>query len=276
VISKEQGEKFGIQEKIINDNEKKQWQRVLGGEKKVEFNIPPLPSAATPEVQKNLEEIGLKSLSIPRLELYGLKKLQELGVEEYLKILHCCYPQWNPFEELDDTQKKDHSIMRNLEKRFWWSVKDERVDFPSLPGKWIAVETLVKPKNNEKYQPSKITDMLGFKDRFNKSWDDIKKAIKKNEKKVLNKIGLNEGKLRLLEPLEYNLLANREGWGATDIYEWTNTKFRELFTLSSYVIVGHYVNGGATNVSCFCPEGFNSKLGVRFAIEFDPKSQLLQ
>ncbi len=244
--------------------EKSEWNTVLG--KLVE--IPPLPASVTPEVQKNLEKMGMELRFIPSLELDDINKLQKLGTKKYIEMLHSRYPNWNPYEELNDEQKQDHSIMRNLEEWYWDSVREKKIDFPKLPGKWIAVETMPKPKYGEKYKASTITDMLNLGDRFNKKWNDIKTAIDKNGNEVLAKIGLKQGKLRMLEPLEYNLLANREAWGATDTYEWTNAEFCRD-GVSYHVMVGRSVAGGAAYAYWYDLGLSDGLLGVRFAVEIN-------
>lgn len=244
--------------------EKSEWNTVLG--KLLE--IPPLPKNITPEVQKNLEKMGMELRFIPNLELDDINKLQKLGTEKYLEMLHGRYPNWNPYEKLKDEQKEDHSIMRNLEEWFWDGVKDKNIDFPKLPGKWVAVETMPKPKYGEKYKSSTITDILDLGDRFDKTWNQIDTAINQHSAMVLAKIGIKQGKLRMLEPLEYNLLANREGWGATNTYEWTNTEFRDG-TVSRRVVVGFSGRGGAAGADGCPPEYSDSDLGVRFLVEIN-------
>ncbi len=46
----------------------------------------------------------------------------------------------------------------------------------------------------------------------------------------------------MLEALEWNLLGNREGWGKTNSYEWTKTKFKSAISLR--LVVGDSDNGG--------------------------------
>lgn len=243
--------------------EKSEWNTVLG--KLVE--IPPLPASVTPEVQKNLEKMGLELRFIPNLELDDINKLQKLGTKKYIDMLHSRYPNWNPYEKLDDKQKQDHSIMRNLEEWYWDSVREKKIDFPKLSGKWIAVETMPKSKYGEKYKSSTVTDILDLGDRFDKTWNQINTAIDQHSAMILTKIGLKQGKLKMLEPLEYNLLANREGWGATDTYEWTNAEYRDGDD-SRRVIVGYSDGGGAANAFWSHPGRSSSDLGVRFAVEF--------
>ena len=251
-------------EKIFCKKEKKEWVDKLGGYP----DVLPLPASLTPEVLRKSKEMGLEPRFIS-LDIGTLVDLQNMGVETYLKMLHSSYPDWNPYEKLLEKYAKakisdDLSETRNLRKWYWEEVKKGNIEFPKLPGKWVLVETMRKPNSDEKYDPSKITDMLGIGDRFGKTWNDIDKAIKTNGGKVLDKLGI-KGELRMLNPLEYNLMANREGWGKTNTWEWTNTKYSDG-TVSLRVIVGHSGRGGAAGASWYDPEVSYGYVGVRFLV----------
>jgi MoxR-like ATPase len=243
--------------------EKSEWNTVLG--KLVD--IPPLPASITPEVQKNLEKMGMELRFIPSLNLDTIKELKKLDVEKYLDSLQSHYPNWHRYESLNDTQKNDHSVSRNIEEWYWGLVKDGKVDFPSLPGKWIAVETMPKPADGDHYASSKISKMLGFEDRFNVSWNDANEAIKREKKNILKEAGLVSGEVRMLEAIEWNLLANREGWGSTNTYEWTNTELRDDGG-SRRLFVGGPVVGGAAHADSNHPEGSGGSLVFRLAVVF--------
>jgi len=247
----------------IIKNEKEAWKNVFG----VDIEVLPLPDFVTPEVQKNLEKMGMELRFIPNLNLDDVNKLQKLGVEKYLEELHNRYPNWNPYEKLSESQKEDHSVMRNLEEWFWNNVKDKKIDFPKLSGKWIAVETIPKPKYGDKYKSSIISDMLGFDNRFGTTWNQVNIAINQHEAKILTKIGIKQGKIRMLDALEYNLLANREAWGATDTYEWTNTEYR-AYGDSRRVIVGHSDDGGAALADWGHSVRSGGDIGWRVVVDF--------
>ena len=70
----------------------------------------------------------------------------------------------------------------------------------------------------------------------------------------------------MLNLLEWNFLANREGWGTNNTFEWTNTQCRldSLF----HIAAGHS-NAGKT----FHDYSDQSKLGFRVAIII-PDSQV--
>lgn len=244
-------------------NEQEAWKKVLG----VDVEVSPLPDSVTPEVREKLKNLGMELRFIPDVNLGTLADIKRDGVDEYLKNRQRLYPNWHKYETLTDSQKEDHSIGRNLEEWYWNLVKDEKVPFPQLPGKWIAVETMPKPKYGDKYSSSQITDELGLEDRFNVTWNDANKAINEAEGNILAAAGLPiiGEQVRMLEAIEWNLLANREGWGKTNTYEWTNTELRADGD-SDRVIVGFSGNGGAADACWYRPEYSDDDLGFRLAV----------
>ena len=244
-------------------SEQEAWKKVLG----VEVDIAPIPDSVTPEVREKLKDLGMELRFIPDLDLDTVEEIKKIGVDEYLKSLQRRYPNWHKYETLSDSQKSDHSIPRNIEEWYWNLVKDGKVSFPKLSGKWIAVETILKPQYGEKYGSSKITDELGLEDRFNVSWNDASKRISEAEGNILSAAGLPiiGEQVRMLEAVEWNLLANREGWGKTNTYEWTNTEYRGDGD-SHRILGGGSVSGGAANANWGRPELSNDLVGFRLAV----------
>ncbi len=256
-------QKHPIAPEIIK-REQEAWRKVLG----TEVEIKPLPEYVTPELIKNLKELGMELRYIPKLNLGTLDELKTMGEEEFLKKLERRYPNWRRYEDLSDTEKNDHSINRNLEEWYWEQVKDEKVDFPQAEGLWMAVETMPKPPYGEKYKPSPVRKW----DRFGVSWRNATRDIEIWSSYLLTKAGLPESsEVRLPEALEYNILANREGWGKTDTYEWTNTKHNmggDEGAIDS-LIVGRSDFGGAACVdSRFIDDGGSpyNNIGFRVAV----------
>jgi len=241
------------------------WKKVLG----VEVDIQPLPISITPEVKKNLEKMGAELFFIPSLNLGTLKELKDIGVEKFLDNLQCRYPNWKKYGSLSGTQRRDHSITRNLNDWYWQSVKDEKIDFPRLPGNWIVIEMMPKPAYGDRYAPSKMSEKLGFKDRFDITWDNINKAINREKINILNETELRSGDVRMLEAREWNLLANREDWKRTFIYEWTNTEFRDSGE-SRRVVVGCSGVDGAADADWCNPGISHNSLGFRVAVVLGP------
>lgn len=239
------------------------WKKVLG----TEVDIQPLPASITPEVKKNLEKMGMELRFIPSLNLDTLEALKKKGEEGYLDVLQRRYPNWRRYESLNDTQRGDHAVTRNLSQWYWESIRDGKIDFPKLPGNWVAVEMMPKPADGDHYAPSKMSEKLGFKDRFNVTWDNANKAINREKRNILSEAGLRSGDVRMLEAVEWNLLANREGWGKTNTYEWTNTEFR-VSGVSLRVVVGYSDDGGAAKAIWAFPDSSDDHLGFRVAVVF--------
>jgi MoxR-like ATPase len=243
-------------------DEREAWKKVLG----VDVDVKPLPSFVTPEVRKNLERMGMELRFIPSLNIDSVDVLKKKGVEDYLKDIQARYPNWKRYESLSGSEQSDSSINRNLNEWFWGNVKDGDIDFPKLPGTWVAVETMPKPSWHSTYKETSIGKKLGLADRFNVSWDDAQTAIQKAKRSILSEAGLPESSnIKMLEALEWNLLANREGWGATNTYEWTNTEYRASGE-SRRVAVGDSGDGGAAKASWDHPGISNGLLGFRVAV----------
>lgn len=246
--------------------EQTEWQETLG--KRIE--VPQVPDIVTPEVFRNLERMGLELRFIPALDIGNITELRRDGSQSFLEGIERRYPKWKRYEGLIAEEGEDHEISRNLNEWFWDGVKDGEIDFPSLPGQWMAVETLDKPAYGDKYPRTPLAEKLGFRDdRFNVSWNDVNAAIAKEKRKILTEIGLPSADLRQLEALEWNILGNREGWGKTDTYEWTNTERRGL-GFSYRLVVGYSGLGGAAYARWDDPEYSDGDVGFRVAVILPP------
>lgn len=84
----------------------------------------------------------------------------------------------------------------------------------------------------------------------------------------MSEIGLARARradLRFLETLEWNLIGNREGWGKTNTYEWTDTKCRRA-GYSYRLITGRSDYGGAGEVYMHGPDDSDDRVGFRAAV----------
>lgn len=253
----------------LYNREREAWKSVFG----VDVDVKPLPEYVDSEVQRKIEFMGLALRYIPAIDLGNREDLRRIGVESYVRKLWGRYPNWARYESLSDRAGADHNIPRNLNQNYWELAKGGNVDFPVLLGQWLAVETVEKPmagitEHDNKYQRTPLADKLGFTDnRIKIPVNTIDKAIDREKQSVLSDVGLADYPLdlRSLEVLEYNLMANREGWGKTNIYEWTNTKCyvrgRPL-----RLICGYAGNGGAAAVSWQEPNNPSAAVGYRVAI----------
>ncbi len=254
----------------LEKRERDAWKNVLG----VDVEVPPLPDSVTPEVINNLKRMDFDLRYVPALNIGNAAYLREKGVDEYLHELEQRYPRWKNSEYLSDIEVKDHLVPRNLNKWFWEEVRRGDIDFPILPGQWMAVETLEKPAKGTKYSKTPWTEKLGFKDdRFHVSWDNAHNAIEKQKKSILSKVGLKgRADIRFLEAIEWNLIGNREGWGKTNTLEWTNTEYRGSGYRSSgdqepyRLTIGDSSIRGASHVEFGRPIGADYNTGFRVAV----------
>lgn len=242
--------------------EQNAWRDVLG----TNVEVPPLPAVVTPEVKRNLERLGFELRYIPKLDIDTLDDLKRKGEDKFLDDLQRRYPNWRRYETLSDTEREDHAVTRNLEQWFWGLAKEGRMDFPTMPGRWIAVETMPKPSYGDTYAKTPVGEGLGFEDRFNVSWDDANQAIQTHKRDLLTEAGLPVSTdVRMLEAVEWNLLANREGWGSTNTYEWTNTEAR-FGGAPGRVLVGYSGFGGAAYAEWLHPSSSNDLVGFRVVV----------
>ncbi|HLC94203.1 MAG TPA: hypothetical protein VJH96_01390 [Patescibacteria group bacterium] len=242
--------------------EQNAWKNVLG----VDVEVPPVPSLVTPEVNSNLKHLGFGLRYIPKLDLGTVDDLKKKDKERYLDELQKRSPGWRRYESLSDTERGDHLVGRNLEEWYWRQIKNGDIDHPQLPGVWVAVESMPKPSYGESYRKTPVSDKMGLSDRFNVNWNDAQAAIQKAKRGILSEAGLPSSlDVRMLETLEWNLLANREGWGATNTYEWTNTEYRAGGE-SNRVIAGYSGSGGAAYVYWYHPGDSSDDLGFRLVV----------
>lgn len=242
--------------------EQRKWQDILG----TRVEVKPLPASVTPEVRKNLEAFGFELVYLPKLDIGTLADLKRAGESKHLDDLQRRYPNWKHYESMADRDKSDHSKPRNLNEWFWGLVKNGNINFPELSGQWVAVEKMPKPAYRSAYESTPVGARLGFRDRFNVSWNDAKAAVDREKAKLLTDIGLRSGAdMRMLEALEWNLIANREGWGKTDTYEWVNTEYRVAGD-SRRVYVGGSDRGGAASAGWDHSDFSGDSLGFRVAV----------
>jgi hypothetical protein len=180
--------------------EETKWKEVLGAY----VEAPPLPPQITPQVKEALERNGFELAYIPKLDIGTLEELKKSGIEKFLDKMETSYPNWRKCPYWDEDIDSTMSI--NLEYIFWKFVEEGKIDFPQLPGAWIAI---------------------GPAHSFGDSPLDADKFIEEELKpQFLEETGLKEEDIEMRIPtaLEWNLLANHEGWGENEgSYEWTST-----------------------------------------------------
>jgi hypothetical protein len=234
---------------------------ILGKEIKIE----PLPSYITPEVRINLEHLGFRLCYIPKIDIGKLEDIKQTDVKKYLDNLHSRYPNWHPYESLNGKERSDHNTSRNLNVWFWKLIMQEKIKLPKLPGNWVAIETIQKPSSGNYYPSSPVTKILGLSSRLDVPFGEIYKAISSKRIELLKEMGLPVSlDIRMLETIEWNLLANRYGWGSSNTFEWTNTQAHDADE-NYQIITGRSDGGGAAYAFWLDPSTSNNRVGFRIA-----------
>lgn len=254
-------------------SEQKEWQKVLG----VLVDVKPLPNYLTPTTIDKLKSLGMDLRYIPHLELDKIEDLK--WGHAVLADLVKKYPNWKRLEKVVPAEHKllqDPTVIRNLDQWFWDAVCKGFVDSPVVPGQWVAVETMKKPNSRfDAVQSSPITRIMGFEERYGHTPAEIQAAIDVKKEELIEAVGLigTHAEVRLLEPVEWNLLANREGWGKTKTREWTSKKFPSDYG-DFTIAMGDFEKGGASDVAAQS-EWNNGGVSFRLAMAL-PEERPLQ
>jgi hypothetical protein len=141
----------------------------------------------------------------------------------------------------------------------------EKIKLPKLPGNWVAIETIQKPSSGNYYPSSPVTKILGLSSRLDVPFGEIYKAISSKRIELLKEMGLPVSlDIRMLETIEWNLLANRYGWGSSNTFEWTNTQAHDADE-NYQIITGRSDGGGAAYAFWLDPSTSNNRVGFRIA-----------
>jgi len=253
----------------IEKREKAAWGKVLGIPE-TQVVLPELSTDITAEMllkfENDPEHVGIRAF--PKLEIGTLDDLKALGVDAFLENIEKKYSGLRVYESLDDGDKLDHMIGRLPQKWYWDKVKDETISFPEgyNKGNWLVVEVMPKPAQGNSYDKTMISDELGYTERFHVSWEAAHQHISTHKPAILLKLRLPANReVRRLKVEEFNMLANREGLGATNTYEWTEDEYRGSGS-SGRLIIGSSLGGGAAKVS-WCYAGYsNDAIRVRVAV----------
>lgn len=226
----------------LQRTEQEYWSSFLG----VQAEVSPLPTEVTRDVVEKLKDLGMEIRSLPKLDIGTLDDLKKMGTQAFLARIEQKYPGLKVlYKSLSGSNRQNHSIRPLLDKRYWDWVKDGITAFPDgyNKGGWLAVETMSKPAYGTSYATTLLSQKLGFLNRFNVSAEKADRAVREQTASILTDSGLpNNRSVRMPTAEEWNLLAYREGWDATnntcyDTWEWTNTE-ADLDGASRRVIVG--------------------------------------
>lgn len=241
------------QEEQLQAFEQAAWENVLG----IRPEIAPLPSYFTHEMHKKLNENKFHLVYMPKLDLHQSELRFYKNPSDYLRYMEKEYPKWKNVESLPDPLKNNPNMPKNLSLEFWKAVKAGNISFPFLDGAWLAVE-------NKKKSPLTLKSF----GRSHQTFENLENKIIHNQRDVLRELDLLHFRafIRLPEPIEFNLLANRFQWGEPGKWQWTNAYYGNQQNIR--IAMGVYDNdflGEWRQVGHRFP---NSGIGYRAIIDF--------
>lgn len=191
--------------------EKRVWKEVLGKD----IEVPPLPPFVTPDVMKNLGDLGFELIFLPKLNIGTLADLESKQVATFLEDIHYQYPNWRSWTNWGYYTNDDLKFANLPNMGYWQMVKEGRTQFPETIGAWVAVEM----KENLNSAPT---------DRRSMSSSIADKAIQQHRPSLLKAVGLPPSTtVRMPSVLEMNLFINRTtgttGEGVLRAFEKTST-----------------------------------------------------
>lgn len=165
---------------------------------------------------------------------------------------------WIPIYLPKELTEKDYPA--DFVKPKWIKeLKESHIKRRPLPGRWVMVETIQKPRWDDPKGYSNGNDPLiksaGLATRFKVSWDSIKNTHLPKAAKIL---GLSKKAVRLCTAEEWNLIGNLFLWlntnrnmtlpdlGSTTSWEWCENDYGG----GGRLIVGYREQGGLANVYC--------------------------
>lgn len=215
-----------LDEKELLESEEKAWFDVLGRE----LAIPPLSLFIPLEVIRSMEEMGFEIVYIPGFDILNFTHLKRSGAENFIGMLQKIFPKWRRYETLTPQQKTDFSTTKNLGIWFWEAIEFNAITYPKLPGAWVAIEKEPIRFSREQQSVTPTLKALEFDSYYNHSVQDVEQAIEQNFVPwFLEQTGLeaHDVDVRMLTAVEWNLLANRFGWGKTR--ELTSTEYGRMY-----------------------------------------------
>lgn len=204
---------FESKKKFIQKEAQVKLERKIGA--KVE--VPPLPNYITAKMLERFTNRGFELRFFPELDFGSLKEFQKIGVEEYIEKLRQLYPNLINPVPMDDEER--YVSFPDKDNLYWDAISREYTDFPSLPGRWMAVQVGKKTIDERKY-PLLIPNKDYEQNHYN-----AEKLIEENQEKILKEFGLTSGEVRMLTAPEWLLLYDYGLNGIRTVFdEWTKTK----------------------------------------------------
>jgi hypothetical protein len=218
----------------VPETDEQGWMQKVYRDLGIECVVPPIP-ALTRRQKKSLEKFGFRPFFIPSIT-------EEAYPASFVKS------DWG--RHLDASQ---------IERR-------------PLPGRWVAVETVVKPNWNDPkgYPDDELARVVKLEQRFGVSWDDLHQGGLLE--RIAKATGFPKKGVRLPTAEEWNFLANLflailslrgevlPDLGATDSWEWCENAYES----DNRLIMGnHRGHGGLANVNRVWRDNRNDSIAFR-------------
>ena len=206
---------FESKKKFIKKKSELELERRTGAR----IEVPLLPDCVTPEMLNRLESKNIELKFDPDLDFGSLEELQNLGVDEFIVRLKQRYPNLH----IHGMKKvSDNSWVADQDNSYWNDVKNGSVDFPKLPGRWIAIETMTRKEFLSKKLKNLARPLKGTEIEWETAQDryyypflppekryltknTMNEIIERDELRVLKWLGLKSGEIRTPNSLEFFL-----------------------------------------------------------------------
>lgn len=202
-------EKFSA---LITQRERKVWENTLNtidhkNKGKLVFTTP--PQYVTSDFERKANQKGFYLVITPGLEDFGSKEdLAKLGPKKFQEKLSHNYPG-----------------LKHINSMYFESMNEGNIEFPDVSSATMLIED-VSPLPPSTYRRSQVS--LDIKDDMrDRSFQSISSAIAKNERKILEEVGLENTSSKadkLLPFFTHYLLQHREEVIGITGNEWTSTK----------------------------------------------------
>lgn len=201
---------------------------------------------------------------------YDQEKLQPWMQKVYYDLcIHCTVP---PVPALTDKQIKllalfgfrllyipaikEEYYPQGFVRPAWGEYLETRlIEHWTLPGRWLAVETLAKPHwfDPARYPDDQLARAIKLKSRFNVGWAEVQEKFIPRMAKV---VGVPEKSVRLPSAEEWNFIGNLFNWlrrerqeklphlGSTNSWEWCANVYKG----NGPLIMGFRDSGGLSAV----------------------------
>jgi hypothetical protein len=252
-------------------HEREAWEKVFG----TKVELPDLPDFIDRALIERMRGSGFTISAIPNLDIGNEADLKAKGVRQFLDSIQEKYPGWKSPEKMGREKLCNCTECKLPEAFFWEKVEAGKTPFPDMSGRWLVLEPIPKPYRGQEYIKTKLMHLLGLDSRLGIPQEQIIELLQEKQGEILGMLGLETGEVSLPSVMEWNVLANRDGWGISGLSEWTRTGFQDRGIGQGNTrvdehkfIIGEGNYGGAASVSAFVDYYPLRDVGFRTVIEF--------